>query len=123
MNLYFVSPEAEGDLFEIWGYLVGAASEEFADQVESELFDNFARLSRNPGLGHKREDLTKFSVLFYRAFPHIPQPLHPDTSPDTRNWLYPFSKRRSTNPRPKSAARAIAAAGAAPNRIRFEFTV
>lgn len=38
--------------------------------MASELFDDFALLERSPGLGHKRQDLTNFPVLFYRAFPY-----------------------------------------------------
>ncbi|MGH7488097.1 MAG: type II toxin-antitoxin system RelE/ParE family toxin [bacterium] len=70
MNGFIVSPEAEEDVFEIWCYLARETSVEFADGVEAELFDDFAVLARRPGLGHKREDLTKFPVLFYRAFPY-----------------------------------------------------
>ena len=33
------------------------------------LFEEFERLSRNPGLGHQRTDLTDLPVLFRRAFP------------------------------------------------------
>ena len=69
MNSFVLSPEAEEDIFEIWTYLANEANVEFADQIESNLFDAFALLSRNPGLGHKRQDLTSIPVLFYRAFP------------------------------------------------------
>jgi toxin ParE1/3/4 len=70
MNSSILSPEAEEDIFEIWSYLAKEASTELADQIESKLFDDFALLSGNPGLGHKRQDLTNIPVLFYRAFPH-----------------------------------------------------
>ena len=68
MNSFVLSPEAEEDIFEIWSYLANEVSVEFADQIESNLFDAFALLSRNPGLGHKRQDLTSIPVLFYRAY-------------------------------------------------------
>ena len=71
MNSFVLSPEAEEDIFEIWSYLANEVNIEFADQIESNLFDAFALLSRNPGLGHKRQDLTSIPVLFYRAFPYI----------------------------------------------------
>jgi len=67
---YILSPEARDHIFEIWSYLAAETSVEFADQVESELFEDFALLARNPGIGHKREDPTRVSVLFYRAFPY-----------------------------------------------------
>jgi len=69
MNSFVLSPEAEEDIFEIWTYLANEVNVEFANQIESNLFDVFALLSRNPGLGHKRQDLTNIPVLFYRAFP------------------------------------------------------
>ena len=70
MNRYILSPEAEEDIFEIWSYLANVADVDLADQIEAKLFDDFALLSRNPGLGHKRQDLTSIPVLFYRAFPY-----------------------------------------------------
>ncbi len=70
MNSFILSPEAEDDIFEIWSYLANEVNVEFADQVESKLFDDFALLSKSPGLGHKRQDLTSIPVLFYRAFPY-----------------------------------------------------
>ena len=69
MNSFVLSPEAEEDIFEIWTYLANEVHVEFANQIESNIFDAFALLSRNPGLGHKRQDLT-IPVLFYRAFPY-----------------------------------------------------
>jgi hypothetical protein len=35
-----------------------------ADRLIAEIFEAFESLARNPGIGHKREDLTKFPVLF-----------------------------------------------------------
>jgi plasmid stabilization system protein ParE len=66
---YVLSREAEEDLFEIWAWLASEAGIEFADRVEENLFEEFERLSRNPGLGHQRPDLTHLPVLFRRAFP------------------------------------------------------
>jgi len=70
MNNFVLSPEAEEDIFEIWSYLATEVNVEMADKVEAHLFDAFALLSRNPGIGHKRQDLTSIPVLFYRAFPY-----------------------------------------------------
>jgi plasmid stabilization system protein ParE len=70
MIRYILSPEAEEDIFTIWSYLASEVNVAFADQIESKLFDSFALLSRSPGLVHKRQDLTNFPVLFYRAFPY-----------------------------------------------------
>ena len=70
MNSFVLSPEAEADIFEIWTYLATEVNVAFANQIESSLFEAFALLSGNPDLGHKRQDLTNISVLFYRAFPY-----------------------------------------------------
>jgi len=37
---------------------------EAADRLMGEIFEAFEALARNPGIGHKREDLTKIPVLF-----------------------------------------------------------
>jgi toxin ParE1/3/4 len=70
MSGYILSPESEEDIFGIWSYLAQEANVEIANRIESELFEKFDLLAQNPGLGHKRQDLTKFPVLFYRAFPY-----------------------------------------------------
>ena len=70
MRGYTLSPEAEEDLFQIWRYLAEKASPEIADRIESRLYEAFEMLARNPGLGHKRTDLTKYPVLFFRVFPY-----------------------------------------------------
>jgi plasmid stabilization system protein ParE len=48
MNSFVLSPEAEDDIFENWSYLANEVNVEFADQIESYLFDAFALLSKNP---------------------------------------------------------------------------
>jgi toxin ParE1/3/4 len=65
-----LSPESEDDLFEIWLYFVENPDIQLAERVETALFERFALLARNPGLGHKRQDLTAAAVLFYRVFPY-----------------------------------------------------
>jgi plasmid stabilization system protein ParE len=57
-------------VFQIWTYLADKGGVELADRIESELFERFDLLERNPGLGHERQDLTAFPVLFYRVFPY-----------------------------------------------------
>jgi plasmid stabilization system protein ParE len=70
MSGYTLSPESEDDLFEIWLYLVENADIQLAERVETALFEHFALLAGNPGLGHKRQDLTVAPVLFYRVLPY-----------------------------------------------------
>ena len=53
MNSFVLSPEAEEDIFEIWSYLANEVKVEFADQIESNLFDAFALLS-NGGFNSRR---------------------------------------------------------------------
>ena len=64
MSGYVLSRDAERDLEDLWDYIaeenVGAA-----DRLIARLFDAFEELGRFPGLGHKREDLTNFPVLFW----------------------------------------------------------
>jgi antitoxin ParD1/3/4 len=66
MKGFVLSPEAEEDIFEIWSYLANEVTVEFADQIETGIFDAFALLSKGPGLGPKRQD----PLLFYRAYPY-----------------------------------------------------
>ena len=68
MNSFVLSPEAEEDIFEIWSYLANEVNVAFANQIESNLFDAFALLSRSPGLGHKRQDLTSIPCCFIERF-------------------------------------------------------
>jgi antitoxin ParD1/3/4/toxin ParE1/3/4 len=64
MNEYVLSTSAEMDLDEIWEYIaldnIGAA-----DRWVAKLFDAFEALAQNPGMGHKREDLTAYPILFW----------------------------------------------------------
>jgi plasmid stabilization system protein ParE len=68
---YLVSPDAEGDLEEIWRYLLGEAGLAVANQIQSELVDAFEGLADVPGKGHKRPDLTKRDVLFYSVYQYM----------------------------------------------------
>jgi len=64
MNGYVLSRDAERDLDDLWGY-IAEENVDAADRLISRLFDAFKELGRNPGMGHKREDLTGFPVLFW----------------------------------------------------------
>jgi plasmid stabilization system protein ParE len=56
VNPYFVAPEAEEDLRQIWRHLFTEASLEVADHIQNELVDAFESLSDFPGKGHRRPD-------------------------------------------------------------------
>lgn len=64
MNRYVLSVAAELDLDAIWDY-IAQDNIDAADQWISKLFDAFEALALAPGMGHKREDLTAFSILFW----------------------------------------------------------
>jgi plasmid stabilization system protein ParE len=78
MTGYVLGNDAAIDLEEIWGY-IAADDVDAADRWIGKLFDAFEALGNAPGMGHKREDLTAYPVLFwpvgnyliiYRSFPH-----------------------------------------------------
>jgi plasmid stabilization system protein ParE len=64
MMEYVLGTGAELDLDEIWEYIAND-SIEAADRWIAKLFDAFEKLARTPGMGHKREDLTAYPVLFW----------------------------------------------------------
>ena len=64
MNGYILSADADFDLDEIWEYIAGD-SIDAADRWTKKLFAAFEGLAARPGIGHKREDLTPYPVLFW----------------------------------------------------------
>ena len=79
MNRYILSEGATGDLDRIWDY-IAEDSFDSADAWIAKLFDAFDAIGNTPGIGHKRDDLTNYPVLFwpvgsylviYRALPHL----------------------------------------------------
>src|ERR1017187_5584774 len=56
--------DVDFDLDEIWEY-IAADNIEAADRWIGKLFDAFEALGLTPGMGHKREDLTPYAVLFW----------------------------------------------------------
>lgn len=64
MSGYDVSYEAERDLDEIWNY-IAFDSPASADRVVTKLFDAFDLLASRPKIGHPRQDLTPYPVLFW----------------------------------------------------------
>ncbi len=71
MKPYLVAPEAEGDLQQIWRYLLGEAGLEVANRIQGELVDAFESLADAPGKGHKRPDLTSRGVLFFSVYQYM----------------------------------------------------
>jgi plasmid stabilization system protein ParE len=64
VNGYVLSAGAALDLDDIWEY-IAADNIDAADRWIGKLFDAFEALGRTPGMGHKREDLTAYPVLFW----------------------------------------------------------
>jgi plasmid stabilization system protein ParE len=64
MTEYVLSAGAELDLDEIWEY-IALDNIRAADRWIGKLFDAFDALARNPGIGHKRDDLTAYPILFW----------------------------------------------------------
>jgi plasmid stabilization system protein ParE len=64
MKKYVLSVAAELDLEAIWEY-IALDNVDAADRWIGKLFDAFEALEQAPGMGHKREDLTPFPVLFW----------------------------------------------------------
>ena len=64
MSGYVLGEDAEFDLIDIWEYIAGD-NIDAADRWIGKLFDAFEALGHTPGMGHRREDLTPYSVLFW----------------------------------------------------------
>ena len=64
MTRYILSEDADRDLDGIWDY-IAADNVDAADRWIGKLFDAFDAIGDTPGIGHKREDLTAYPVLFW----------------------------------------------------------
>ncbi len=64
MSGYVLEEYARGDLEEIWDY-IAKDNVEAADRWIGRLFDAFDSIATMPNSGHKREDLTTRTVLFW----------------------------------------------------------
>ncbi|HZY61284.1 MAG TPA: type II toxin-antitoxin system RelE/ParE family toxin [Edaphobacter sp.] len=70
MNRFVLTPLAEQDLNEIWGY-IGDDSVEAANNVLSKIEAAIYRLAEHPGLGHLREDLADRRHRFYLVYSYL----------------------------------------------------
>ncbi|MBZ5572204.1 MAG: type II toxin-antitoxin system RelE/ParE family toxin [Acidobacteriia bacterium] len=64
MMQFVLSDDADRDLDDIWEY-IAEDSVDAADQWIGRLFDAFDAIAETPGIGHKRDDLTAYPVLFW----------------------------------------------------------
>lgn len=64
MTRYVLAADADRDLDDIWNFIADD-NIDAADRWIEKLFDAFTAIGANPGIGHKREDLTAYPVLFW----------------------------------------------------------
>ncbi len=64
MSSYVLGAAAVLDLEDIWDY-IAPDSVDAADRWIAKLFDAFEKIASMPGIGHKRDDLTEYPVLFW----------------------------------------------------------
>lgn len=64
MKTYVLGLAAERDLDSIWEYIAND-NPEAADRWILKLLNAFETLASNPGIGHRREDLTSLPILFW----------------------------------------------------------
>ena len=56
--------EADRDLDDLWDH-IAEDNVDAADRLTAKLWMRLRALARHPGMGHKREDLTNYPVLFW----------------------------------------------------------
>lgn len=78
MKKFRLTAEAAADLTEIFDY-IAEDSLDAAQRFTSEISDEMRKLAQNPGIGHKRPDLTNRDLLFWRMYSYliIYQPTRP----------------------------------------------
>jgi plasmid stabilization system protein ParE len=65
---FVLAPAARLDLLEIWDYYgVTAEDLDLADRIRDELFAEFEKLVKTPGMGHYRSDLVSEPLRFWRV--------------------------------------------------------
>jgi antitoxin ParD1/3/4/toxin ParE1/3/4 len=68
---YRLTSRALRDLTSIVKWLSVEATPAIALRTEDNLFELFDSLARNPGIGHRRHDLTPRNVLFFPLRPYL----------------------------------------------------
>jgi plasmid stabilization system protein ParE len=70
LKRFVLTQEARGDLQEIWDF-IAQDSAESADRVLEAFYRAFGQIAGMPGMGHRREDLTKQDVLFWPVHSYL----------------------------------------------------
>jgi antitoxin ParD1/3/4/toxin ParE1/3/4 len=68
---YVLAPQAAQDLVEIWRYIYHHSSLQMANHVEFVIRQRIEFLSKNPGAGHRRRDLTEKDVRFFPVYSYL----------------------------------------------------
>jgi plasmid stabilization system protein ParE len=71
MRRYLLTDEAQADLAEINDYLKREAGVHVAKSTLTKIKEAFLFLSRTPGAGHVREDLTSDPVRFWSVYSYL----------------------------------------------------
>ena len=78
---YRISRPARRDLDEIWDEIfIHSQSTDVADKVLRKFFETFDLLGDQPGIGHRREDLTDRNLKFWTLYQYLVAYV-PDSSP------------------------------------------
>ena len=67
MRGYILSPTAQEDLVAIRDYYLKEAGYRIARQILAEFVEAFRLIAKNPGIGHKREDLAENRPILFRS--------------------------------------------------------
>ncbi len=65
-----ISPRADADLDAIWDY-IARDSPRAADRVENDLHTALHLLADQPGIGHRRPDVTVRDYRFWRVYSYL----------------------------------------------------
>jgi len=66
-----VAIAARLDLLQIWNYLADQESTRKATEVVEKIVLEFDRLAENPGMGHRRDEVTRRPLLFWRVYSYL----------------------------------------------------
>ena len=71
MTVYVLSSDAQEDLQQIQAYYEQEAGARVARQVLHEITRGIERIASNPGIGHRRTDLTDERMRFWQVFAYL----------------------------------------------------
>jgi len=93
---YRFTPEAAGDLFDIWSY-IASDNVEAANRVEEAIYDSCSFLAQAPLSGQVRVDLTNRKVRFWtvQRFPNYIIVFRPETEPLRSSAFYTANETSS----------------------------